>query len=51
MKLNKITEWIKKQIARHKNNSGQQTPPPSPDTGADGFMNIPDGIEEELPFS
>lgn len=29
----------------------QQTPPSSPDTGADGFMNIPDGIEEELPFS
>lgn len=29
----------------------QQTPPPLPDTGADGFMNIPDGIEEELPFS
>lgn len=28
----------------------QQTPPSSPDTGADGFMNIPDGIEEELPF-
>ena len=28
----------------------QQIPPPSPDTGADGFMNIPDGIEEELPF-
>lgn len=28
----------------------QQPPPPSPDTGADGFMNIPDGIEEELPF-
>lgn len=28
----------------------QQTPPPSPDTGADGFMKIPDGIEEELPF-
>lgn len=28
----------------------QQTPLPSPDTGADGFMNIPDGIEEELPF-
>lgn len=28
----------------------QQTPPPSPDAGADGFMNIPDGIEEELPF-
>lgn len=29
----------------------QQTSQPSPDTGADGFMNIPDGIEEELPFS
>ena len=31
--------------------NAQQTPPPSPDTGAGGFMNIPDGIEEELPFS
>ena len=30
--------------------NAQQTPPPSPDAGADGFMNIPDGIEEELPF-
>lgn len=27
-----------------------QTPSPSPDTG-DGFMNIPDGIDEELPFT
>lgn len=27
----------------------EQTPPPMTDT--DGFMNIPDGIEEELPFS
>ena len=25
-----------------------QTPPP---TGSDGFMNIPDGIEDELPFN
>ena len=24
---------------------------PSPTTDADGFMNIPDGIDEELPFS
>lgn len=30
--------------------NAQQTPQPSLDTGADGFMNIPDGIEEELPF-
>lgn len=29
----------------------KQTPPPVPADGADGFMNIPDGIEEELPFS
>ena len=28
----------------------QQTPPPAP-VGADGFMNIPDGIDEELPFN
>lgn len=27
----------------------QSTPPPM--TDADGFMNIPDGIEEELPFN
>lgn len=29
----------------------KQTPPPAPADCADGFMNIPDGIEEELPFS
>lgn len=29
----------------------KQTPPPAPADDADGFMNIPDGIEEELPFS
>ena len=27
--------------------NGNQLPPPSPD---DGFMNIPDGIDDELPF-
>ena len=26
------------------------TPQPAPATDADGFMNIPDGAEEELPF-
>ncbi len=26
------------------------TPPPAP-VGSDGFMNIPDGIDEELPFN
>ena len=35
----------------YQQNSYQQpAPPPAADAG-DGFMNIPDGIEEELPFS
>lgn len=29
----------------------KQTPPPALADSADGFMSIPDGIEEELPFS
>ena len=36
------------------NNSYQASPAPSPALSADisdGFMNIPDGIDEELPFS
>ena len=31
--------------------SQQNVPQQSPDVGPDGFMNIPDGIEEELQFS
>ena len=27
-----------------------QAPDPLPETDADGFMNIPDGIDEEIPF-
>ena len=30
--------------------SQQNAPQPSPDVGTEGFMNIPDGIDEELPF-
>ena len=30
-------------------NEGQTTPPPA--TDSDGFMNLPDGIDEELPFN
>ena len=34
------------------NNSYQTSPAPSPSVDiGDGFMNIPDGIDEELPFS
>lgn len=32
------------------NQSAQPAPPPM-STNSDGFMNIPDGIDEELPFS
>lgn len=42
------------EFAESKNaGSGSSQPPtaPSSATDADGFMNIPDGIEEELPFS
>lgn len=31
-------------------NNGQSAPAPAP-SGADGFMNIPEGIDEELPFN
>ena len=31
------------------NNQNEETPPPY--TDKDGFMNIPDGLEEELPFN
>lgn len=40
-------------FAESKNASQQNTqsrPEPTPSTG-DGFMNIPDGIDEELPFN
>ena len=34
------------------NNSYQASPVPSPSANiGDGFMNIPDGIDEELPFN
>lgn len=34
----------------YQNQNTQPTPPSMP-TDSDGFMNIPDGIDEELPFS
>lgn len=33
------------------NSDGGTTPAPKPSVGSDGFMNIPDGIDEELPFN
>lgn len=32
-------------------NQGRQQDPQQPEVDSDGFMNIPDGIDEELPFS
>lgn len=33
------------------NTDSTPTPAPEPYTDSDGFMNIPDGIDEELPFN
>ena len=39
-------------MAAARANSYQVAPKPEPSSAAgDGFMNIPDGIDEELPFS
>lgn len=39
------------EFAESKNASQSETPQPVPQTDSDGFMNIPDGIDEELPFN
>ena len=40
------------EFAESKNASQQsERPQPMPQTDSDGFMNIPDGIDEELPFN
>jgi single-strand DNA-binding protein len=36
---------------RSQESNGQNMAPSAPATGPDGFMNIPDGIDEELPFN
>lgn len=47
MKLNKITEWIKKQITRHKNNSGQiDRDPERLPVFMSKRMNLPVGAKE-----
>ena len=37
--------------ASHPRTSAPEASMPNPGTAAEGFMNIPDGIDEELPFS
>lgn len=38
------------EFAESKRSEGEQAPTPAP-VDSDGFMNIPDGIDEELPFN
>lgn len=38
------------EFAESKNTSQNERPQPAPQTDSDGFMNIPDGIDSELPF-
>ena len=37
--------------ASHPRTSAPEASMPNPGTAAEGFMNIPDGIDEELPFN
>lgn len=39
------------EFAESKNASQSERPQPAPQTDSDGFMQIPDGIDEELPFN
>lgn len=43
-------EFAENKAAGQTTNSGSQQKP-EPQVDADGFMNIPDGIDEELPFA
>lgn len=37
--------------AQQEQNGNKNSAPPMPDSAADSFMNIPDSIDEELPFN
>lgn len=43
-------EFAESKSSQNSQNGGQQVTPEQSDAG-DGFMNIPDGIDEELPFN
>ena len=43
-------DFAESKAVSQKDGQAGQTPPPSPDTDPDGFMSIPDGIDDELPF-
>lgn len=44
-------EFAESKNASQSNGGFEQAQRPEPSQAADGFMNIPDGLEEELPFN
>lgn len=46
-----VVEQVEFAESKNQNADSQPQPKPMPAPGADGFMNIPDGIDEELPFN
>ena len=43
-------EFAESKKAANESSGNSNTPPNAFETGKDGFMNIPDGIDEEIPF-
>lgn len=46
-----VVEEIEFGESKGANQSQQKSETPRPETDPDGFMNIPDGIDEEFPFA
>ena len=46
-----VEEWEFAESKAAAGQQGNQQAPAQPETDANGFMNIPEGIDEELPFS
>lgn len=44
-------EFAESRSESEANRGNRQAPPPPYPTDSDGFMNIPDGVDEELPFN
>ena len=44
-------EFAESKAAAERNQQQEPQPQPQPETDENGFMNIPDGLDEELPFS
>ena len=46
-----VVEEIEFGESKGSNQSQQKSETPRPETDPDGFMSIPDGIDEEMPFA